>query len=220
MSPPTSFEQFVGDWLSLGKCQIGQVFVLNKGEHGFSLSHIEDEQRLANDDDTLDSFQGAFSAREIALSNAQGEYRFLKSAPDLRKGWRLDLDSAHSVREALEHFYPAMLGTWFAFQQKRLQVTPLRATLERQTGMYGSTREITDGNAQTMVGTQCNSSTACLKTPLWDIGPGTEISSLPTEELSIPSTDVETPGCIPLLCAEACNHLVACARRVVKQQGR
>lgn len=157
---------------------------------------------------------GPQAAHEIALYDDAGNYRPLKTAPTLRRGWRLTLETIEELHEALDFFYPAMLAARLAMQQERLLITPLRASLNRQSGMYAITRKISDPDADRLVGSFCRSDGGCLKTILWQIAPGVPITSLPPEKFD-PSA---SRGGIPLLCAEACNLLVAKVREAVKKE--
>ena len=71
---------------------------------------VSDEDGDARDDETLDtlkSFRSAEDAIDIAKYDDAGNYRPLKTSPDLRHGWRLELDSVEELRRALDYFYPA-----------------------------------------------------------------------------------------------------------------
>lgn len=158
------------------------------------------------------------AAREIARFDAAGKYRPLKTAPDLRRGWKLALPDVGALREALDYFYPAMLATRLAWEEGRLRITPLRETLGRQSGMYAVTKRIGDIPAQEMIGGFCASRGGCLKTILWPLAPGLPVTSLPPEKFDATANqDGSNEPCIPLLCVEACNLLVARAREVVKR---
>ena len=123
---------------------------------------------------------------------------------------------------ALELFYPARLGAWRAFQNGRLDATPLRETLGRQTGMYRVTGKLTGEQADALVGRFCRSDGRCLRTILWRLDAAGTVPStrLPSEKFD-PACDQTTggkagPDFVPLLCQEVCNLLVAEARAVVK----
>jgi sirohydrochlorin cobaltochelatase len=77
--------------------------------------------------------------------------------------------------------------------------------------MYRVTQKITDSQAQQLIGRMCDPRTGCIKTILWQIAPGLPITSLPPEKFVPPSAES-----FPLYCHEACNLLVAGARKVVK----
>ncbi len=193
-------------WLAAGETRIGELVILGQ----YELRHHLD----AGADD-LSLHTAASDARQIALYDAGGNYRPLKTAPDLRRGWRLWLATIEELHEALDGFYPAMLAARLAFEQGRLAVTPLRDTLNRQSGMYAVTKRITDAQADALIGSFCRTeggSPGCLKTILWPIAPGVPITTLPPEKF-----DPSPPSAFPLFCSEACNLLVARARETVKQ---
>jgi len=104
-------------------------------------------------------------------------------------------------------------------EQSALIATPLRATLERQTGMYRASAKISDGDADTLVGNFCRSDGGCLRTILWNRDEKGAVTStrLPSEKFD-PRFDQTGLGApvIPLLCQEACNLLVAEARKTVR----
>ncbi|HSI15097.1 MAG TPA: DR2241 family protein [Chthoniobacter sp.] len=201
--------QALAEWIAGGGREIGEIH-LEPGAGGFALSHRGDGARR-----DLTEYEGAEAARELAHFDADGKFRPLKTAPNLRHGWKLRLASLTELRTALDYFYPAMLGVWLSHRGGRLVAVPLRHTLARQTGMYAITRKITDDQAQTMIAGFCRNDGGCLKRILWQIAPEVPITSLPAEKFQ-PEAPANT---LPLLCQEACNLLVAQAREVVKKGG-
>ncbi len=200
---------------------IGQIRVLPV-ETGYELRH-RDDAALAPE--LLTPHRDPEDAMALALYDDAGAYRPLKTAPNLRHGWRLVLADARALRLALGLFYPARLGAWEQWRQGALAVTPLRDTLNRQTGMYRVSGKLTDEQADALVGRFCRSDGGCLRTILWrrDAGGTMPSYQLPPEKFD-PAHDqcggpVE-PGVdqVPLFCQEACNLLVAEARAVVKGQ--
>ena len=195
------------DWIAGGGRVVGEVHV-EPLQSGFILHHIDDALRC----DVLMSY-GAEAARDLAHFDDAGKFRPLKTAPNLRHGWRLHLADLTELRRALDYFYPAMLGVWRSQQRGRLVPVSLRDTLSRQTGMYAVTKKITEPQAQTLIGGFCRTDGGCLKRILWTIAPGGPVPSLPAEKFHPPAP----PQDLPLLCHEACNFLVAKAREVVKK---
>jgi len=199
-----SITQALAAWLAAGENRIGELLI--QGE--YELRHHLDAGL-----DGLVLHRSPADARTIALYDAGGNYRPLKTAPTLPRGWRLTLSTLDQLHESLDAFYPAMLAARLAFCHGRLAVVPLRDTLARQSGMYAITRKLTDSQADALVGSFCRTDGGCLKTILWPIAPGLPVTSLPPRKFE-PSSAAPA---IPLLCAEACNLLVAKAREVVKQ---
>src|SRR5438477_12465471 len=117
----------------------GQILIQKTSTGGFVLSHRDDEGR--ND---LQTFRSTEDAIDIAKYDDAGNYRPLKTAPNLRRGWRLELASLEQLERALDHFYPGRLAMFAAWKDNRLISTPLRETLDRQSGMYRVASKISD----------------------------------------------------------------------------
>jgi sirohydrochlorin cobaltochelatase len=194
--------EFLAGFLRKGPCLIGQVQIVPD----FRLCHLDDAGR-----DGLTIFKDPHDAIAIARYDDNGEYRPLKTAPNLRHGWLLQLRSLEETHLALDFLYPAALGTALAFAQNRLDHVNLRDTLARQTGMYAVTRKISHEQAESTIVRTCNHAQGCIRHILWSISSG-HASSLSREPGDIPRARNE----IPILCAEACNLLVAAARKAVK----
>lgn len=198
-------------WFAAGHERIGQVSIKREGA-GFSLTHQDDVER-----DDLSVSGDPEEANEISKFDDAGNYRPLKSAPNLRRGWRLVVADVEQLRLALDLLYPAMLGALLACEGKRLRPVPFRETANRQTGMYQSVRKITDAQADELIGDFCRSDGNCLKTILWQIDSGRPLTTLPPEKFDPTVNQTRTPApAIPLLCSEACGLLISAARDVVK----
>jgi sirohydrochlorin cobaltochelatase len=213
---PRRIERVLGEWLASGARGIGQVLIVKSGD-GFALCHRDDERGVE-----LEVFHSPNDAIEIARRNDAGQYRPLKTAPNLRHGWRLELPDLAALRLALEGFYPGRLAALVAWETHRLATTPLRATLHRQSGMYRVAAKISDEEVDAMVGQFCRSQggePGCLRTILWarDETKARPSSRLPLEKFIAPLDQTgRGENVMPLLCQEACNLLVAEARKVVK----
>lgn len=194
-------------------CRVGQVLIQKIGK-GFVLCHRDDKTLNG-----LEVFQDAEDAIEIAKFDDAGNYRALKTAPNLRHGWRLEIVDLAGLQRALEYFYPGRLAMFAAWKEDRLETTPLRKTLNRQSGMYHVAAAISDEQIDDLVGGFCRSDGGCLRTILWKRDPTGRAPStkLPPEKYD-PARDqtARDKGTIPLLCQEACNLLVGAARKVVK----
>jgi hypothetical protein len=216
----------------------GQILV-RQTRTSFVLSHRDDESP-----DDLQTFADAEDAIEIAKYDDAGNYRPLKTAPNLRRGWRLELATVEELRRALDHFYPGRLALFAAWKSGYLKTTALRDTLDRQSGMYRLAAKISDPQINDLVADFCRSDSGCLRTILWSRNQNGVIAStkLPTEKFD-PAYDQVMAACsrrpagdarashppswhsgvtgsegatVPLLCQEACNLLVAECRKVVK----
>lgn len=183
---------FLQQRLDEGAWTLGQVLAAPD----FSLRHFDDASTSE-----LRVFTAPEDAREIAKYDEAGNYRPLKTAPNLRRGWHLRLGSLGEMHTALDFLYPAAVGTLAAFDAGDLVATPLRETLGRQTGMYRVTQLITDEQAADVIRDLCE--TGCIRRRLWGIS-------------SVRSPDIPA-GSSAVLCAEACNLLVAGCRPVAKR---
>ena len=194
-------------------CFIGQI-AIQKTDRGFALWHCDDQRA-----DRLQIFHRPEDALEIARFDDAGNYRPLKTAPNLRHGWRLEVVDVGELRRALDHFYPSRLAMLAPWTQNRLTTTSLRETLDRQSGMYRVAAKISDDQIDDVVGNFCRSDGGCLRTILWkrDYRGVVPSTKLPSEKFD-PAHDQTGRGerAIPLLCQEACNLLVAECRKAVK----
>jgi sirohydrochlorin cobaltochelatase len=209
----------------------GQVLVQKRDGAGFVLLHRDDESL-----DKLQTYRDAVDAIEIAKYDDAGDYRPLKTAPNLRHGWRLELATVEELRRALDYFYPSRLAVFAAWKNGYLKTTALRETLDRQSGMYRAAAKISDPQINDLVADFCRSDSGCLRTILWKRDRNGVVAStkLPKEKFD-PVYDQAMAACshrppgdarashseaatVPLFCQEACNLLVAECRKVVKAE--
>ncbi|HZR78389.1 MAG TPA: DR2241 family protein, partial [Chthoniobacterales bacterium] len=120
----------------------GQLLIQPRSAGGFFVCHREDQNKPA-----LKVFLKPEDAIEIARYDDAGKYRPLKTAPNLRHGWRLDVVDRGELRRALDHFYPGRLGVLASWKANDLTATTLRETLARQSGMYRVASNISDEQA-------------------------------------------------------------------------
>lgn len=185
-----TIREFLEHQSAAGPWSLGQIAI-----DGLVLCHAEDVERA-----DLTVYHRPEDARDLAIFDDAGAYRPLKTAPNLRHSWQLRLATLDELRVALDFFYPAAIGTWLAHQRGEILPVSLRETLGRQTGMYRVTQLITDAQAEEVIRTTC--AEGCLRRRLWTLNeaaPGRHIESL------------------TVLCAEACNLLVAACRPLARQ---
>jgi len=208
----------------------GQILVEKREGAGFVLLHRDDASLHE-----LQTHRDAENAIEIAKYDDAGNYRPLKTAPNLRHGWRLELATVEELRHALDYFYPGRLALFATWKSGYLKTTALRDTLDRQSGMYRVAAKISDLQINDLVADFCRSDSGCLRTILWSRDRNGVIAStkLPTEKFDLvvdqaaacsrrPAGDARGSHSeavtVPLLCQEACNLLVAECRKVVKDE--
>ena len=182
-----------------GEVTVAQILV-KRTPGGFELRHIDDAKEEVG---KLKAMR-PIDARKIANFNAAGEYRPLKSTPDLPRGWMIRANSPPELEEALNHFYPNVLADRFALNQKPPPITGYREFTARQTGMYRITTFLSDADLGRVISGLC--ATKCLKQRLWTSG-------------AIPTDPPEKKSAIP--CLEPCAILLEAARKEVRalQQG-
>ena len=218
---PNSIERIPGITLT-APSHCGQILI-KPSSGGFVLTHRDDALL-----DQLQTYRDAEDAVGITKYDDAGNYRPLKTAPNLRHGWRMELATGEELRGALDYFYPGRLAVFAVWKRGELKTTLLRETLDRQSGMYRVAAKISDPQIDEVVADFCRSDSGCLRTILWKRDRNGAIAStkLPKEKFD-PSYDQATAeprsmpaatvsAAVPLLCQEACNLLVAECRKVVK----
>ncbi|MDQ4126743.1 MAG: hypothetical protein M3151_02100 [Actinomycetota bacterium] len=172
----------------------GQVLVRPAPRVGYSLCHVDDAGTM-----DLRAYGDPRAAREIAKLTEAGEYRPLKSSPNLQRGWELRVEDALGLATAMNYLYPAGIVHWHLYREGRLEVTSYRENAARQSGIYKRIQSLTDRGAQDAARACCEDS-VCLKKTLWDIDE--------TTPLEMDRGGGEIP------CPEPCSVFVSFARRV------
>jgi sirohydrochlorin cobaltochelatase len=218
---PNSIEQAFQAALTV-PFYFGQILIQKIKAGGFVLSHRDDQTGQSKPS------RNAEDAIEIAKYDDVGNYRPLKTAPNLRHGWRLELRTGAELTRALDYFYPGRLAVFVAWKSGELETTTLRETLNRQSGMYRVAAKISDAQIDDLVADFCRSNGGCLRTILWKRDARGTIAStkLPKEKFDPAFDQVRAtagpgstiPATIPLICQEACSLLVAECRKVVKRK--
>jgi hypothetical protein len=171
----------------------GQVRV-SRSSGGYSLRHADDA-----DAGGLEVHEDPRAAREIAKLTESGEYRPLKSSPNLRRGWEITASDAEHLAVAMNYLYPAGIVHWYLYREGRLRVTSFRENAARQSGIYKRVQRLSDERVQNAARACCEDA-VCLKRTLWDVDEGTP--------LRMDRGDGEIP------CPEPCSVFVSFARRV------
>tara|TARA_R110000850_G_scaffold248959_2_gene373865 strand:- start:5471 stop:6091 length:621 start_codon:yes stop_codon:yes gene_type:complete len=180
--------------------RFGELTLSHSSEGVFSACHKRDTG-MTGHIPTVDSVS---DLREIAKFDASGEFRPLKTAPSLKSGWKIECRSSTEFLELLDVIYPAVVGTWLAYQGGDLTPVPLRDTLDRQTGQYSQSGQITDQMANQIMRSTC--SQGCIRKIAWPIDNCCKVSRL-----------TRPPRDIPVICTEACTFAIEEARRLVKE---
>jgi hypothetical protein len=180
----------------------GQVLVRRSGA-GFELHHAADRQtepaalRLLSEEEI----------RPLAQFDSGGRFRPLKSAPNLRQGWRIAARDEHALGAALGFLYPGALADWFAARAAAPPVTSYRRFTARQTGMYRIAAKLNDAAAVAVARVCCHKD-SCLKRRLWTVGGAAGDKP----------DDSTEKGIIP--CLEPCAILLESARKTARLEQR
>jgi 4Fe-4S binding protein/cobalt chelatase family protein len=178
---------------STGGRTFGQVLI-RPAAPGYSLRHIEDA-----DAGGLEVHADPRSAREIAKLTEGGAYRPLKSSPNLRRGWEIQVPGADELAVAMNYLYPAAVVHWHLHRGGRLGITSFRENAARQSGIYKRIQRLSDEGVQNAARACCEDA-VCLKQALWDVDEKTP--------LEVERREGE------ILCPEPCSIFISFARRV------
>ena len=203
--------------LSPGGFTIGQIRAAPLQGGGWAVHHVDD----CADSPNLTFHHSPDEARDIAASDASGAFRPLKTAPNLKRGWCIHLRDDVALRAALDWFYPAALGFLEHWQAGQFHPVHLRETLGRQTGMYRFTNTIRDDQAHQMVACECDAGTKCLRRITWQLDAEQPLNGL-TAAKRAPEPGAVFGACgeLPLLCVEACTHLISAARTIAQKNSQ
>jgi hypothetical protein len=141
----------------------GQVLV-RRLEQGFELRH---QSERAAAPETLATLIGS-ELRAWAQTAAGGAFRPLKSAPNLRAGWRAVAADGAALDLLLHYLYPGAVADWFAAQTPQPPLTSYRQFTAHQSGMYRITTMLTDDIAGAAIRACCHVD-FCLKRRLWSV---------------------------------------------------
>ena len=173
----------------------GQV-VVRRLERGFELRHQADQSAAP---EILTILKGT-ELRSWAQSAAGGAFRPLKSAPNLRAGWRALAEEDAALELLLHYLYPGAVADWFAAQSVPPPVTSYRQFTARQSGMYRVTTMLSDAVAGAAIRACCHVD-FCLKRRLWSVA-GLE------PEAAAPKSVIP--------CLEPCALMLEFARKVAR----
>ena len=179
-----------------GPWKMGQVIVRPTENGAYHLLHEDDAEVPRTG---LRRLRSREELRELIRLDGAGNFRPLRAASNLRRGWLLHAPDLDGVELAFDYLYPAELANAALWRQGVLPATPWRETAGRQSGRFRIAREIDDAGIQDLVARVCDP--GCLKRRLW--APAAQAIEAGPKE-------------IPLVCPEACNFLVGKAREKLK----
>lgn len=161
------------------------------GRRAYELRHESDAERAADELRPIDPVE----LTEIARSDANGEYRPLRGAPTLQRGWRLAADADAIVR-AIDDVYPASVANWDRARTDELEPIHFSEMAKRQTGHLEALTEATPDSVSEAVREHCQD---CLKRRCWGFEEAGDLDPGPT-------------GDDRLVCPEACAVVQSAVR--------
>ena len=185
-----AFVAQIGDELALAQV------VIRRAGPGYELQHVEDRAAAPE----LLRVVRPNEARALAQFTATGEFRPLKAAPSLQRGWRMRVANDAELELALSQLYPGAVADWFAARAADPPMTHYREFTNRQSGMYRITTMLSDAEAARVISAGC-AKERCLKRRLWTVA-GLEPDGA-GEKSVIP-------------CLEPCAVLMELARKAVR----
>lgn len=172
--------------------------LVRKVAEGFDLRHAADR------DVSTTELTSADQLRQIAQFTGDTQFRPLKTAPTLQRGWRFAARTTSELDGALQCLYPNGIVDWFAAQNPSPPVTHYRDFAARQSGMYRVTDLLSDEQVAHIARAGCHER-FCLKQRLWTV------KGLSPERTSAKSL-------IP--CLEPCAVLLEFARSAARIEQR
>lgn len=178
----------------------GEVIIDRMGDSeenpSYRLYHREDKQ----DPEGCQTIERVEELQEMARYTATGDYRPLKSTPDLPGGWIFRTTSLSTLLTAIDHLYPAGVQRWFQATRGQLPVIHFRENAERQSGFYGVVSQLTTEDVEDLIRNHCTED-HCLRKRTWNM----------SEEASIETESGEGP----LICRKPCSIIVSSGRKKV-----
>jgi hypothetical protein len=172
---------------------LAQVLI-RRIEGRFELRNVGDRERK-DLNDVKDS-------KTVAQFTEAGAFRPLKSAPNLRRGWRMEAGDWEELGLALNYLYPGAVADWYAVRSGNAQPTHYREFTQRQTGMYRITAMLSDKSAAEATRACCDRK-FCLKQRLWTVS-------------GLAPDDENEKSAIP--CLEPCAIMLEFARKVMRME--
>lgn len=206
--------QQLRELIESGRRHIGEIAILEHDD-GYLLCHHLDAELDHGD---LEVHHSPDAARDISTYSEQGEYRFAKAQVNLKRGWLMKLTDEKQLLRALDLFYPAGVGIFVAHQNGSLEIEHMRDKLNRQTGMYKFARNISDQGAQQLIKDLCGPAHQCARRIMWQLDADTPLEDSEASRYNGICSGAGEGEAIPLMCREACNHFVAQARKISKQE--
>jgi sirohydrochlorin cobaltochelatase len=177
-----------------GRLAFLQVEVRARDGGAAELRHVHD---AGLPDDALRDVSDLDALAALARRDDAGGHRPLRTAADLRRGWRFRADGARTLVEALVALYGPAVVHWHVGERSpaALRAAEFAQVAARQTGIYGDLRQIEPAAIAEGIRRVCDG-LPCLRTRLW--GPP---SARTTQDAQRAGLVVPCPAPCPILLA-------------------
>lgn len=170
--------------------------LIRKRKDGFELRHQRDE---ASEASALRE-TGVSELQDVAGKTAAGQFRPLKSAPNLRDGWVCTVPNTEELWRALNVLYPGSVADWHATLDPGFRAITFQEFAGRQSGMYRIAASLDSAQARQVARATCHMR-FCLKQRWWTTEP---------EERASKPQDMVIP------CLDPCSFLLDAARKAAR----
>ncbi|HTI68402.1 MAG TPA: DR2241 family protein [Candidatus Limnocylindria bacterium] len=182
------------EWIGTQRV-FGEVLI-RASDSSFTLCHVANTDC---DPNSLEMVEVA-GLRALAANTERGDFRPLKSAPNLRHGWKSTVSDPGELETAFSHLYPGSIADWYAVSHSQPHITGFREFVDRQTGMFRTAALLNDASASEAIRATCDKR-VCVKRRLWTI------DGLEQDPIGLKSA-------IP--CLEPCAMALEFARRAMR----
>ncbi len=190
---------FISEVRGAGEIKLNDLLLRAEGST-FSACHYANRDTPI---DQLEVLKQVEDAHKLGCYTEAGEYRPLRSAPTLRRGWILRGLSEAEFCFFVDLIYPAAIAHCAMVKQGTLRVCSFEEVAARQSGLYTVIRKLKEDQVRSLAGKICGEG-RCWKQPLWSVHMG---------EMKPVIQKVDTQGSWSIPCPEPCSYWISIAQQ-------
>lgn len=190
---------FISEIRGAGEVKLNDLLLRAEGPT-FSACHYANRDTPV---DRLEVLKQAEDAHRLGCYTEAGEYRPLRSAPTLRRGWILRGLSETEFCLFVDLIYPAAIAHHAMAKQGVLRVCSFEEVAARQSGLYTVIRKLKEDQVRSLAGKICGEG-RCWKQPLWSVHMG---------EMKPVIQKVGVQGSWNIPCPEPCSYWISIAQQ-------
>lgn len=141
----------------------GQVKI-SQQKDSYEVRHVHDQRA---EKEALRKVTAA-ELRDVVAREASGNFRPLKSAPDLVSGWRHVAAGDDGLLRTFEIIYPGWIVEALAYKTGSVRLQSWKSFSSRQTGIYKKVATLGETEIERVVSTCC-STAFCMRRPVWHV---------------------------------------------------